>query len=282
MNSASGELTTGLSIGDAEFRIISDLIQGQFGIQLPEAKRGLVEQRLRSLVRELGCDSFAEFCRTHMRGAPSREILSRMVDRISTNHTFFWRESEHFVHFRDTVLPELAQSRTSDRDLRLWCAAAATGEEPWTLAMLVTEALGGEGWRAGVLATDISARALEIAEQGVYTAENIKGLPKALKDRWLVPLPNGGLSMHDKLRAEVTFRRLNLIGEDFPFRRPFDVVFCRNVMIYFDEPTRRDVVARIAKVTTSGGRLYIGHSETLGREDPNWRFERPGVYRRTP
>jgi chemotaxis protein methyltransferase CheR len=268
------------TLGDAEFTRISQLVQRHFGIQLPPQKRGLVQQRLRRLLPELGCKSFEEFCVKHIGDAPSQAILGRLVDRISTNHTFFWREPAHFEHLRDEVLPQLHTSKSRDRDIRLWCAAAATGEEPWTLAMLLTEAFRGDGWSAGLLATDISAPALETAARGVYRQENVARLPKAMRKRWMVPASDGTVSIHASLRPELTLRRLNLLEGRFPSKRPFDVVFCRNVMIYFDDATRRSVVARIAAVTAPGAYLYIGHSETLGRGDPFWRFERPGIYRR--
>jgi chemotaxis protein methyltransferase CheR len=145
------------NLGDVEFTRISQLVQRHFGIQLPPQKRGLVQQRLRRMLPELGCKSFEEFCTKHIGDPPSQEILGRLVDRISTNHTFFWREPQHFEHMRDEVFPQLRVSKARDRDIRVWCAAAATGEEPWTLAMLLSEAFRGDGWSAGLLATDISA-----------------------------------------------------------------------------------------------------------------------------
>jgi chemotaxis protein methyltransferase CheR len=232
---------------------------------------------MRRVVADAGVTDFDAFFEAHFTRAPSIEILGRLIDRVSTNHTFFWRESEHLVHLRDVVLPELV--RSGKRDLRVWCAAAATGEEPWTLAMLITNALP-TGWEGGLLATDISARALSTAQKGLYKAENVSRLPTALREKWMAPGPDDTLRIVDALRREVTWRRLNLIGAPFPYKRPMDVVFCRTVMIYFDEPTRQDVVRRIAHVTRPGGWLFIGHSETLGRTDAVWRFERPGIYRR--
>jgi chemotaxis protein methyltransferase CheR len=268
-----------MQIDDAQFAHVSALITRHFGIQLPAHKRGLLQMRLRRVVIETGYSDFTAFYNAHVASkTPSLEILGRLIDRVSTNHTFFWRESEHFTHLRDVVLPELARGNSGD--LRLWCAAAATGEEPWTLAMLVTEAMAPLRWQAGLLATDISARALETAQRGHYKPESATALPAALRDRWMKPGPDGMLRISDALRSEVTWRRLNLIGAPFAFKKAMDVVFCRNVMIYFDETTRRDVVHRIAQVTRPGGWLFIGHSETLGRQDADWRFERPGMYRR--
>lgn len=279
VQSPSNLATVDMKIDDKQFAHVSALITRHFGIQLPPHKRGLVQMRLRRVVAETGFTDFSSFYDTHIASkSPSVEILGRLIDRISTNHTHFWREAEHFVHLRDVVLPEIL--RNGSRDLRLWCAAAATGEEPWTLAMLVTQAIQPVGWQGGILATDISARALATAQRGVYKAENVTRLPAALRERWMRPEADGSLRIVDALRSEVTWRRLNLIGTPFAFKRSMDVVFCRNVMIYFDEPTRRDVVRRIAMVTRPGGWLFIGHSETLGRHDADWRFERPGMYRR--
>ncbi len=269
--------TVDMRIDDRQFAHLASLIQHHFGILLPPQKRPLLAQRMRRVVVDAGYSDFDAFFEAHFTRTPSIEILGRLIDRVSTNHTFFWREAEHLIHLRDVVLPEIV--RGGKRDLRLWCAAAATGEEPWTLAMLVAGAVP-TGWEAGILATDISARALATAQKGVYKTENVSRLPAALRDRWMVPGPDDTVRIADALRREVTWRRLNLIGASFPYKYPMDVVFCRNVMIYFDEPTRRDVVRRIAEVTRPGGWLFIGHSETLGRTDAVWRFERPGTYRR--
>ena len=277
VNSPPNLATVDMRIGDRQFEHLSSLITHHFGIQVPDQKRPLLTQRLRQVVVEAGYHDFDSFFEAHFTRSPSIEMLGRLIDRVSTNHTFFWRESDHLVHFRDVVLPQIIAG--GSRDLRLWCAAAATGEEPWTLAMLVASAMPA-GWAGGLLATDISARALSTAQRGVYKAENVSRLPDALRDRWMVRGADDTLRVVDALRSEVTWRRLNLVGAAFNYKRSMDVVFCRNVMIYFDETTRRDVVARIAQVTRPGGWLFIGHSETLGRGDPAWRFERPGVYRR--
>jgi chemotaxis protein methyltransferase CheR len=270
--------TTSLRMDDRQFEHLARLIQCEFGIQLPAHKRGLLAMRLGRLVAEAGCTDFDAFFERHFADRkPSTEMLGRLIDQVSTNHTYFWREPEHLVHLRDEVLPQVV--RRGGRDLRLWCAAAATGEEPWTLAMLIGEGVPPD-WQAGLLATDISARALETARSGIYKAENVSRLPPALRNRWMVDAPDGTVRVGDALRREVTWRRLNLIGANFPFARPMDVVFCRNVMIYFGEKTRDELVHRIARVTRPGGWMFIGHSETLGRGNPDWRFERPGIYRR--
>ena len=278
LQSAPNLSTIDMRIDEKQFAHMSALIHRHFGIVLPVHKQGLLAMRLRKVVAESGYSDFTTFYEAHMVKNPSVEVLGRLIDRVSTNHTFFWREADHFVHLRDVVLPEIA--RSGSRDIRLWCAAAATGEEPWTLAMLVTEAVPGPGWDAGILATDISARALTTARKGVYKNENVARLPPGMRERWMAPAPDDSVRIKDDLRREVTWRRLNLIGSAFPFKGQMDVVFCRNVMIYFDETTRRDVVTRIAQVTRPGGWLFIGHSETLGRSDAAWRFERPGMYRR--
>lgn len=269
--------TVDMRIDDRQFAHLASLIQHHFGIQLPPNKRPLLAQRMRRVVVEAGYSDFDAFFEAHFTRTPSVEILGRLIDHVSTNHTHFWREAAHLTHLRDLVLPEIV--RSGRQDLRLWCAAAATGEEPWTLAMLVANTIP-TGWEAGILATDISARALATAQKGIYKSENVFRLPAALREKWMAPGPDDTLHVVDSLRREVTWRRLNLVGASFPYKRPMDVVFCRNVMIYFDEPTRRDVVRRIAEVTRPGGWLFIGHAETLGRSDAAWRFERPGVYRR--
>ncbi len=165
------DATIDMSMTDGQFREIAALVQSRFGIQLPAEKRGLVTSRLQRLVRASGLGSFDEYWRRHMR-PPSREVLSDLVDRLSTNHTYLWREPEHFEYLAREVLPRVRESERA-RDLRLWCAAAATGEEPYCIQMVVRETLGAEydRWTAGLLATDISDGALSRAREGMYSQQ---------------------------------------------------------------------------------------------------------------
>lgn len=269
-----------------EFEQFSRLIYDTFGISLGENKRDMLTQRLRSLVIAQGCTSFGEFFQRQLKN-PSREILSDLIDRVSTNHTYFNREPAHFEYLTKHVLPELiplARTRAgrSTPDFRMWCAAASRGHEPYTLAMLVREFLGAEypSWKAGLLATDISDSALAVARAGNYPASEVQALPAQLRERYFKSRPNGNVEVVPSIKQDVTYRRLNLMNSSYPFRQAFDVIFCRNVLIYFDPPTKRQVSERMRDVLVPGGYLFVGLAESLGRETAGYKFVQPGVYRR--
>ncbi len=269
---------------DQEYHLLRDLVYERFGIALGEQKRALISGRLQKVLREKGFSSFQEYYQ-YVISDPSGEALSTLINRISTNHTFFYRESDHFDFFRETVLPEIlaAQRTRGQKKLRLWCPGCSSGEEPYTLAMLLVEYLAADfaHWDVGILATDISARVLEIASAGTYAAESVKRLPAKLVHKYFLRLPNGETQVHEQIKKLVLYRRLNLMRSDFPFRGKFHVIFCRNVMIYFDHPTRQELVQRFHRLLEPGGYLFVGHSESLGRSDTRFRYIKPAVYQMT-
>jgi chemotaxis protein methyltransferase CheR len=290
MTAKTGEVPVGgldntalIPIDDEEFNLIRGLIYERFGINLTPAKRALVRGRLQQMLRERGQTTFRGYYEFVLADATGRE-LSDLANRISTNHTYFNREKDHFDLFRREVLPEIIarKRRAGSRNLRIWCAASSTGEEPYMLAMQMMDVLGSDygNWDAGILATDISERALQEAGAGVYDEERIRELPPELRVRFFFRSGDGRYQAQDWLRKEVTFRRFNLIGPEFPFRRPFDVIFCRNVMIYFDNPTKDALVKNMHRFTQPGGYFFIGHSEALDRRTCPYTFRRPGVYRK--
>ncbi len=268
------------ALGDSEFNAIRDLLHSGFGIALTPDKRALVAGRLGKLLRERGGITFAEYYRQVVGDATGRE-LGELINRLSTNHTFFNRENEHFDHFRKVALPQAMRrgQATGDKDLRVWCAASSTGEEPYMLAICMQEVFGvmHRDWECGLLATDISERALAVARAGVYPSDRIGGLPADLRERYFRPR-GPDFEASQELRRNITFRRFNLINPSYPFKRAFDAIFCRNVLIYFDPPTKAAVVASMAAFLRPGSFLYIGHSETLGRETEHYRYVQPAVY----
>ena len=272
-----------MAISDQEFNRMRELIHRRFGISLTDQKRSLLVSRLQKHVREQGFFTFQDYLE-HLLNDHSERTLSDLVDRISTNHTFFNREKDHFDFFRSTALPTvLDQARKEGRrDLRIWCAGCSSGEEAYMLLMLMHEHLGGEygQWNAGILATDISDRVLAVARAGVYPEERIAALPEALRRKYFHRRPDGQWSVADQLKREATFRRFNLMNEQFPFKKPFHIIFCRNVMIYFDQPTRDALVRRFHQFTVAGGYLFIGHSETLGRSQNLYRYLIPAAYQK--
>jgi chemotaxis protein methyltransferase CheR len=283
MSVTEGDSSALMSISNEEFSLLRALIQRKFGINLSDQKKSLLVGRLQKLLRHSGYASFRDYYEAliHDKG---EEKLSQLVDRISTNHTYFNRENAHFDFFAQTALPAVANRlrQVNDQDLRIWCAGCSTGEEAYMLLMLMVEYFGEEyrRWNCGILATDISSRVLEIAEQGIYPEDKITMLPETLKKKYLQPTGDGQYAFQERLRKDATFRRFNLMNERFPFKKPFHVIFCRNVMIYFDAPTRTALIEKFHQVMKPGGYLFIGHSETLGRQQNLFKYVMPAVYQK--
>ena len=268
---------------DKEFSLFSKMIYSNFGIDLNESKRSLLVRRLQFIVRKQGFPTFQAYY-DYLMSNPTDGNFTELVNRITTNYTFFNREPDHFDYFSKVVLPWVHQSHiaTNNRDLRVWCAAASTGEEPYMLAMLMMEFLGAHytNWNAGILGTDISERALTTATKGRYPVDEFDKLPVHLRNRWFKKAGTGELEANAQLKKEVTYRRFNLINKVYPFKKPFDVIFCRNVMIYFDNPTKEHVVSRLYDCLVPGGYLFLGHSESITRGNNRFNYILPAVYRK--
>jgi len=261
-------------LGTRDFDQIRQLAHGTFGLDLKPGKEELVSARLRRLLRKGGFPSFQDYYR-HVLADRTGEALADMIDALATNHTAFLREPDHFAFLRQAVLPPLA-ARPS---LEVWSAACSTGEEVWSLAMVLNEALPSR--RISLVATDISHKALHVAETAEYAPERCQGIPSAWLSRYFVAGkgPAKTFCLAPRVRAQVTFRRLNLV-EAFSWERPFPVIFCRNVMIYFDRQTQERVVASLAASLEPGGYLFVGHAESLSRVPHALEYVRPAVYRR--
>jgi chemotaxis protein methyltransferase CheR len=283
MNQMPHTSSSMMAISDKEFAGLRDLIHQRFGINLTEQKRSLLVGRLQKLMRTLGFNSFSQYIE-YLTQDKSEQGLSELVDLISTNHTYFNREKDHFDYFSETAFPTIVENlkRQNRRDLRVWCAGSSTGEEPYTLIMLMMEHLGNDykNWDAGLLATDISDRALSVARAGVYPRDRVEQLPANLRNKYFTPADHGYLAVKEQVKKEVTYRRFNLMNTQFPFKKPFQIIFCRNVMIYFDQPTRDALVTRFHKFIEPGGYLFIGHSETLGRTQTLFRYLEPALYQK--
>lgn len=260
-----------LDLNDRQFDRISTITYRVSGLVLQAGKQGLVQSRLARRVRELGLPGFDAYLDQVEGDRDGRELM-QMVDLLTTNKTAFFRELPHFDYLRDRVLPNLLGAR-----LRIWSAACSSGEEPYTIAMVLRETLPGlERMDARILATDISARVLAKARQGVYVKDVVDDVPPALVRRYFTASPPG-YRVADSLRSLVTFGRLNLMG-DWPMRGPFDVIFCRNVMIYFDKPTQERLVDRFWELLPAGGQLLVGHSESLSPLSHRFTYVQPAVY----
>jgi len=272
-----------LEITDKEFKQIRELVYKYFGINLTEQKRALVVGRLNKVLREQGFDNFQLYY-DYVVKDDTGKALSLLVDKISTNHTFFNRENDHFEHLSKIVLPQLIQDRKAKnkKSIRIWVAGCSSGEESYMISIILKEQLGMEmpKWDVGILATDISISALEKAVAGKYMQENVGHMPPALKNKYFTKISATEYQVKDELKKPITHRKMNLMRETFPFKGQFDIILCRNVMIYFDRPTRNTLVAKFHKFLIQGGYLYIGHSETLGRNNELFSYVKPAVYRK--
>lgn len=272
----------GPDLGVPEFRFLQGFIHKNFGISLADHKRGMLASRLRKVLDKHRLTSFKDYIDGCLQ-RPSPETLEELMNVVSTNHTYFNREPAHYAFF-SRILPEMSQRaerRAKRKELRGWCAAASYGHEPYTLAMLLREHFGSayRDWDAGLLATDISQRALAVAERGEYPDEQVDAMPAQLRERYLEQVKPDLWRVKQEVKKEVLFRRFNLMNA-IPFKRPFDYVFIRNVMIYFDTETRVELVKRIAQYIYPGGYLVVGLSESLPRGIPGIEGVSSGVYRR--
>lgn len=273
---------TNYSISAEEFEQLRRIIYTRFGIHLTEKKRSLVVGRLQKLLRQKGFTTFQSYLDYLEQSGDTG--LSDLINLISTNYTYFNREKDHFTFLEESVLPIVSEklAAQNQRDLRIWCAGCSTGEEAYMLLITMMEYFGSDykRWDAGILATDISERALRIAKEGVYSAERLESLPEKWRQRYFRKRSDGQFEIIPQVRQEATFRRFNLMNTTFPFKKPFHIIFCRNVMIYFDQQTRHSLVERFCQHNTPGGFLFIGHSETLGRGHPQYEYLHPAVYRK--
>jgi chemotaxis protein methyltransferase CheR len=274
-------VNTMLTITDTEFYRLADFIKFNYGINLSEKKKALVVGRLQNLLVEKGFSSFSQYI-NYVMDDKTGEAVRTLISKITTNHTYFMRESEHFNYFKSNVLPYWCEQLKGTKDLRIWSAGCSSGEEPYTLAMTIADYFGSEKvlWDTRILATDISTKVLEQAKRGVYSTESLQGLPDAWKSKYFTKLNEEKSAISDNIKNEVVFRIFNLMNTNLPFKRKFHVIFCRNVMIYFDAATKRDLVNRFYEHTEKGGYLFIGHSESLNREETKYKYIMPAVYRK--
>ncbi|MCT4607545.1 MAG: protein-glutamate O-methyltransferase CheR [Marinisporobacter sp.] len=267
-------------ITDKEFSQLAQYIKVNFGIHLKEEKRSLVIGRLHQVLSSKNFKSFSEYY-AYMVSDQTGEALITLIDKITTNHTFFMREAKHFYFFKDKVLPYLYKY-VQDRDLRIWSAGCSSGEEPYTLAMMIDEFLGKEKimWDTKILATDICSEVLNTAKRGIYSNERIASLSPKWKLNYFKAFDHENVEMSDQIKNQLIFRKFNLMDKSFPFKKKFHVIFCRNVMIYFDHSTKIELLNKLYDMTEYGGYLFIGHSESITRGTTGYKYIMPAVYRK--
>lgn len=256
-------------ISEKDFQRCSRFIQEEYGIKMPPAKKTLLECRLRKRLRVLNLDTFEKYVKYAFDGGHMHDELIHMIDAVTTNKTDFFRESAQFDFLRSVMLPSLVEDWGigTRRPLRVWSAGCATGEEPYTLAMVLQD------YRAGrpefdfqILATDVSTRVLRDAARGVYKEERAAPVPAEMKKRYFMrsrDRDRGLVRVVPELRGKISFRRLNFMEGDFGLREQMDVIFCRNVIIYFEKDTQEKLIGRLCGHLLESGHLYVGHSETL-------------------
>jgi chemotaxis protein methyltransferase CheR len=297
-------------LSDAEFRLISETVYKHCGITLNENKRDMVQARLAKQLRDGGHASVSEYLKQVMSDASGDEFTD-LIDAISTNLTSFFREADHFQYIKETLVPAMVKRSRTDQNRRLlaWCAACSSGEEPYSLGITLCQSLvsasrlpgrpmpavdsqgGPAGWDIRILATDISTRMLRTAAAAQYPEARLTGVPPDCREVYFQADPQAPhrperrhdperIHLHEVrpfLRRMIRFRHLNLM-DPWPFKGPFDLIFCRNVMIYFDQATQERLVSRFGQCLRPGGLLFTGHSESLSGINHRLKQVKPSIY----
>ena len=252
---------------DPEFARFGEFIERQCGIKMPLAKKTMLQGRLQKRLRALGYDSYTAYADYVFSAKGKEEELYQMIDAVTTNKTDFFRESKHFDYLRDVVLPSMKSEIKNNNwhQLKAWSAGCSTGEEPYTLAMVLSKfAENNHSFHFSILATDISTKVLGIAKTAIYGEEKIEPIPMEFRKKYLLRSTSKPIMrIVPELRSCLNFMRLNFMDTDYRLRDKMDIVFCRNVIIYFDRQTQEQILSRICRYLVPGGYLFMGHSETL-------------------
>jgi chemotaxis protein methyltransferase CheR len=249
------------------FARFKEFIETNLGIKIPPSKKIMLESRLSKRLRALKMPDYEQYCDYVFSPEGFDREIQQLIDVVTTNETDFFRENNHFEYLSSTVLPELVGEKKLN-ELNVWSVAASTGQESYTLAMVLEEfAKKGNSFRYRILGTDISSKVLKIAETGIYTEHQAGKIPDAMKRKYCMKSRNAEqktLRFKPEIRDKIMFRQLNLMDSSYPIKKQYHIVFCRNVFIYFDRPTQKKVLERIYSVLAPGGYLFMGHSENIG------------------
>lgn len=271
---------TAVQLTDAQFAQISSLVYEHCGINLHDGKRELVQARIAKRMRTRALPKLTDYLRFAL---DDSEEFTHLIDALSTNLTSFFREDGHFDYLAKTFLPQLLQRKLKARrhDIRAWSAGCSTGEEPYTIAMVLLGAIDdASAWDIKILATDLSTAVLVKARNGIYETSRLQTIPQPLKAKFCQPAPGNPRSsgqISPEVRKLISFAQLNLM-HPWPFSGPFDFIFCRNVMIYFDKPTQQKLINRYYDILSDGGLLFTGHSESLTGVSHRFQYVQPTIY----
>ncbi|MGO5053690.1 CheR family methyltransferase [Lachnospiraceae bacterium LCP25S3_G4] len=268
-----------LEISQKDFVRLITFVKTNYGIDLSK-KRQLITARLSNTIVAMGFKDFTEYIDYILSGKHPKDLES-MLNKLTTNYTYFMREKAHFEFFQNTILKQLEQKK-KDRVLSIWSAGCSSGQEPYTISMILKEALGSQAnqWDTRVLATDISQNALKAAANALYDEESLKELPPGWKKKYFKQTSEPGIyTVTPEIKSNVIYRTFNLM-DPIKFRLKFDVIFCRNVMIYFDQDTKDALIQRFYDATNPGGYLLIGHAESLNKQKTPYQYLMPATYRK--
>ena len=268
-----------MHIEDNDFHKLRDYIKRNFGVNL-EKKRTLIEGRLSNTIAQSGFDNFHDYLEDIFNDKSGAK-MNALMTKLTTNYTYFMREETHYKFMREVALPYWT-STIKDHDLRIWSAGCASGEEAYTTVMVLNEYFGPgkRGWDTTVLATDISTKVLDMAKKGIYPEAHFDHVPKTWKTKYFNKIGEDEYKISDSMSKEVVFTQFNLMGEFARFRKKFHIIFCRNVMIYFDVPTKASLARKFHDALEVGGYLFIGLSETLSGISGDLQQVSPAIYRR--
>lgn len=268
-----------IKITDDEFTRLVSYLHDNYGIDL-HRKRVLIEGRLGNDLEKRGYKNYSDYFKDVMNDRTGTEIVV-LLNRLTTNHTYFMREEEHYQFMRELLLPELVAAK-KEKSVYIWSAGCSSGEEPYTTQMLLQEFFGrsADVWDTRILATDLSTKVLVKAQQGIYHKDSMKLLPDEWKSRYFQQCGNECYAVKDSVKKKVIFKMFNLM-ESIPYNKhKFDLIFCRNVMIYFDQQTKTELTNRFFDVLAPGGYLFIGHAESIPRDRTSWEYVRSAIYRK--
>lgn len=269
---------------DEDFSRLSSFVYNELGIKMPYPKKVMLQCRLQKRVNDLRLSSFTEYLEFVFSKEGQEEEMIKMIDLVTTNKTDFFREPSHFDYLRDIVLPELIESRPSRKTIRIWSAACSSGEEPYTIAIVLMDFL--EKYPEAdfeILGTDISMRILQRAALAIYTEDRVAGIPLEMKRKYFLRSKTPAektVRLIPEIRAKVSFQRMNLMDSYYDVDKDFDIIFCRNVLIYFDRPSQQSVINKLATSLRPDGHFFLGHSESITNMKVPLRQIKPTIFRK--